>query len=258
MRVVVFDRFCAWRDADIVDGRFTPHLLYNESKTMRMACERGGMEDIHGVLFDADGTLIDTYDIILTSMRYAVNGVLGRSLSDTELMAGVGTPLYDQMLGFAEGDEALAEHLLSTYREHNVAVHDASVRAFPDTRAALERLRDAGVPMGVVTSKRHALAQRGLDMSGIAEFFDVLIAPDDWPEHKPAPGPILRACELMRLDASRCLYVGDSPFDIQAGNAAGCATAAALWGMFPRETLAAEHPTWLCESLTEVADRLGA
>ncbi len=214
------------------------------------------MNDIQGVLFDEDGTLIDTYDIILASMRYTINDVLGRDLPDETLMAGVGTPLYDQMLGFAEGDEALAEHLLSTYREHNVAVHDASVRAFPDTRAALERLRDAGVPMGVVTSKRHALAQHGLDMSGIAEFFDVLIAPDDWPEHKPAPGPILRACELMGLDASRCLYVGDSPFDMQAGNAAGCATVAALWGMFPREALAAESPTMVCDSLSEMVERL--
>ncbi len=214
------------------------------------------MNDIQGVLFDEDGTLIDTYDIILASMRHTINDVLGRDLPDEALMAGVGTPLYDQMLSFAEGDEALAEHLLSTYREHNVAVHDASVRAFPDTRAALERLRDAGVPMGVVTSKRHALAQRGLDMSGIAEFFDVLIAPDDWPEHKPAPGPILRACELMGLDASRCLYVGDSPFDMQAGNAAGCATVAALWGMFPPEALAAENPTMACDSLSEMVERL--
>ena len=96
------------------------------------------MNDIQGILFDADGTLIDTYDIILTSMRYAINDVLGRDLPDDALMAGVGTPLRDQMVGFAEGNEALAEHLLTTYREHNVAVHDAQVRAFPDTRAALE------------------------------------------------------------------------------------------------------------------------
>lgn len=137
-----------------------------------------------------------------------------------------------------------------------MAVHDASVRAFPDTHAALGRLRASGIPMGVVTPKRHALAQRGLEMSGIAGFFDVLIAPDDWPEHKPAPGPILRACELMGLDAPRCLYVGDSPFDVQAGNAAGCAAVAALWGMFPREALAAENPAMACDSLSEMVDRL--
>lgn len=111
--------------------------------------------------------------------------------------------------------------------------------------------------MGVVTSKRHAMAQRGLEMSGIADHFQCLIGHDDWPEHKPAPGPILRGCELLGVAPECSLYVGDSPFDIQAGNAAGCATAAALWGMFPREALAAERPTFMCDSLTELADRLG-
>lgn len=216
------------------------------------------MRDIHGVLFDADGTLIDTYDIILTSMRYAVNDVLGRSLSDAELMAGVGTPLYDQMLHFTGGDEVRATEITQIYRDHNDIVHDERIRAFSDTKAALDRLRAAGLPLGVVTSKRHAMAQRGLEMSGIADAFEFLIGHDDWPEHKPAPGPILHGCELLGASPEHCLYVGDSPFDIQAGNAAGCATAAALWGMFPRGTLAAERPTWLCASLTEVADRLGA
>ncbi len=215
------------------------------------------MNDIQGVLFDADGTLIDTYDIILTSMRYAVNDVLGRSLDDVELMAGVGTPLYDQMLHFTGGDAARAAEITQIYRDHNDGVHDARIRAFGDTRAALDRLRAAGIPMGVVTSKRHAMAQRGLEMSGIADCFQFLIGHDDWPEHKPAPGPILRGCELLGVAPRRCLYVGDSPFDIQAGNAAGCATAAALWGMFPREALVVERPTLTCDSLTELANRLG-
>lgn len=154
------------------------------------------MNDIQGVLFDADGTLIDTYDIILTSMRYAVNDVLGCSLDDAELMAGVGTPLYDQMLHFTGGDAARATEITQIYRDHNDGVHDARIRAFGDTKAALERFQAAGIPMGVVTSKRHAMAQRGLEMSGIADHFQFLIGHDDWPEHKPAPGPILRGCEL--------------------------------------------------------------
>ena len=179
------------------------------------------MNDIRGVLFDADGTLIDTYDIILTSMRYAVNDVLGCSLDDAELMAGVGTPLYDQMLHFTGGDETRATEITQIYRDHNDGVHDARIRAFGDTKAALERFQAAGIPMGVVTSKRHAMAQRGLEMSGIAGYFQFLIGHDDWPEHKPAPGPILRGCELLGTAPERSLYVGDSPFDIQAGNAAG-------------------------------------
>lgn len=211
------------------------------------------MGNLQGVLFDADGTLIDTYEIILASMRYTVCDVLGKPATDEQLMAGVGTPLYDQMLGFAGGDAELAERITSIYREHNDAVHDARIRAFSDAEQALEQLRVAGLPLGVVTSKRHSMAERGLRMSGIDGFFEVLIGADDWPEHKPSPGPILRACELMGLDPQRCAYVGDSPYDLQAGNAAGCVTVAALWGMFPKVALQAENPTATCDSLTEAA-----
>ena len=213
--------------------------------------------EMQGLLFDADGTLIDTYDIILTSMRYAINDVLGLSQTDAELMAGVGTPLLDQMLHFTEGDEGRAAEIVQIYRDHNDGVHDAHIKAFPDTKEALERFRAAGLSMGVVTSKRHAMAVRGLEMSGIADFFQFVIGHDDWPEHKPAPGPVLHGCDLLELAPQQCMYIGDSPFDIQAGNAAGCTTVAALWGMFSKDELEAQRPAVECASLTALADYLG-
>ena len=156
------------------------------------------MKDIKGLLFDADGTLLDTYGIILTSMRHTVNGIAGGSYADEELMARVGTPLLDQMLHFSGGDEGRAQELVDLYRKHNDGIHDEAIRPFPDTKEALAMLADAGFRMGVVTSKRHFMADRGLRMSGIAQYFDVLVASDDWPEHKPEPGPVLRGCELLR------------------------------------------------------------
>lgn len=212
---------------------------------------------IEGVLFDADGTLIDTYDIILRSMRHVVCDMHGQQRTDEELMAGVGTPLPAQMRGFAGGDEALAAELTRRYREHNDALHADGIAAFPDTRRALERLRDAGLAMGVVTSKRHGMAAHGLELAGIADFFPVLIGCDDWPESKPDPGSVLHGCERLGLAPSACLYVGDSPYDIQAGNAADCSTAAALWGMFSEGELAAQHPTYRARSLTQLLDQLG-
>lgn len=211
---------------------------------------------IEGVLFDADGTLIDTYDIILRSMRHVVCDMHGQQRTDEELMAGVGTPLPAQMRGFAGGDEALAAELTRRYREHNDALHADGIAAFPDTRRALERLRDAGLAMGVVTSKRHGMAAHGLELAGIADFFPVLIGCDDWPESKPDPGSVLHGCERLGLAPSACLYVGDSPYDIRAGNAAGCLSVAALWGMFPAAALAAERPALECASLSDLADAL--
>ena len=211
--------------------------------------------DVQGVLFDADGTLIDTYDIILRSMDHVLNGQAALGLSADELMARVGTPLIDQMRHFAGGDEARANELAAQYRQHNDALHVEGLGAFPDTRRALERLHGAGLRLGVVTSKRHEMAARGLELAGIDGFFDLLIGSDDWPEHKPHPGPVARGCELLGVAPAACPYVGDSPYDIRSGNAAGCPTVAA-WGMFPRAALAAERPTVECASLDELADLL--
>lgn len=201
------------------------------------------MDDLACLLFDCDGTLIDTQGIILESMRYAVNELLGQRRTDEELMAGVGTPLEDQMRAFMDGasDDDVAA-VVATYRAHNDSIHDAAVHAFSGVAEGLAQLEGAGYRMGVVTSKRHFLADRGLAICGIRGFFDVLIAPDDFPAHKPDPGPILEGCRLLEVSPGRTAYVGDSPYDIMAANAAGCASVAALWGMFSRESLQAEHP----------------
>lgn len=212
--------------------------------------------EIKGVLFDLDGTLLDTYNLILASMRHAINNVSGGSYSDAELMARVGTPLADQMLYFADGSQEGADRLMEIYRQHNDSIHDKGICAFSDTAASLQRLQDAGLKLGVVTSKRHDSAQRGLDKTGIAKYFDVVIGPDDWPEHKPHPGPVLHGCKMIDVAPENCIYVGDSPFDIQAGNGAGCLTVAALWGMFPKDALDAQNPSINCESLSQLCDLL--
>ncbi|WP_449315968.1 HAD family hydrolase [Rubneribacter sp.] len=210
---------------------------------------------IEAVLFDLDGTLLDTYDLLLSTFRHTTRKVLGEALPDEQLMAKVGQPLVVQMWDFTD-DESVHDELCRVYREHNALVHDDLIKVFPDTRDMLDRLKDAGFPLGVVTSKRHEPAMRGLDRFALAGYFDFLVGSDDWPEHKPAPGPVARGCALLGRSPGSCLYVGDSPFDIQAGNGAGCLTAAALWGMFPRKTLVAERPTFVCGSCSEVASLL--
>lgn len=214
------------------------------------------MGKLKALLFDADGTLIDTHDIILTSMRHTLNDVHGYGYTDEQLMHGVGTPLLEQMIVLAQGDEAKAEDLVKDYREHNDSIHDAGIKSFPGVKEALERLQAAGYKMGVITSKRHEMAEKGLRLTGVLGFFDFVIGSDDWPDHKPEPGPILHGCDLLGVPAGKSAYIGDSPYDIQAGNAAGCTTYAALWGMFSAESLKAEHPDFCCTSMTELADML--
>lgn len=204
------------------------------------------------VLFDLDGTLIDTYNLILGSMRHATETYLGVELPEDELMSLVGTPLDDQMVYFAGGDVERGAELARVYREHNERTHDEAIRGFDGVPEMLAALREKGVPMSIVTSKRHALAERGMRCCGIDGFFDFLIGPDDHPDHKPNPGPVLEGCRRLGLDPSECLYVGDSPFDIQAGNGAGCATVAVSWGVFPVETLAKDNPTYTIDNPAEL------
>lgn len=204
------------------------------------------------LLFDLDGTLLDTYNIILASMRHTINGIAGKSYSDHELMSLVGTPLYDQMLKLGDGGEERATELTALYREHNDAIHDEGVSVFEGIPQALQELERRGYRMGIVTSKRHHMAVQGLRVCGIERFFQIVIGSDDWPEHKPQPGPVLHGAELMGADAAECCYIGDSPFDIQAGNAAGCTTIAVTWGMFSAEELAAENPDHVATAPAEL------
>ncbi len=210
---------------------------------------------IRGILFDNDGTIVDTHDLILDSMRYATRTFLGRVIPDEQLMAKVGIPLADQMLDFTD-DLEQRDTLLRIYREYNHAQHDSAVKLFPGVRDGLRTLRDAGFKLGIVTSKKHWLAQRGLEITGVWPLFEGLIAPDDCPESKPHPGPVLAGARMLGLPPEDCMYVGDAPFDIHAGNAAGCLTVAAEWGMFSHDDLAPENPDWWCPDFPAFVHRV--
>ena len=206
---------------------------------------------IRGILYDNDGTLVDTHDLILDSMRYATREVLGCIIPDEDLMRGVGTPLDIQLVELAEGDVALGAELARVYRAYNEERHDEVVRLFPDVAQGLRDLRKAGFAQGVVTAKRHRLAQRGLEIVGAWEYLDCLVGADDCQKSKPDPDPILAGAKLLGLRSEECVYLGDSPYDMQAGIAAGCMTVAALWGMFPAEELEAYRPVMACRSFAE-------
>jgi len=207
---------------------------------------------MRGMLFDNDGTLVDTRDLILSSLRYSTRTVLGRVIPDDELLAKVGQPLAIQVADFTSDERERAE-VLRLYRKHNHAHHDAAVRAFPGAVETLAALRESGVKLGVVTSKMHALAWRGLEISGLAPFLDCCIGADDCDRYKPDGKPVACGAEALGLLPEECLYVGDSPYDIQAGHAAGCKTVAVTWGVFSRELLAAENPDFTCDTFPELA-----
>ena len=206
---------------------------------------------MRGILFDNDGTLVDSEALILDSMRHATRAVLGETIPDEVLMAKVGIPLAEQMRDFTP-DPALQQELLRVYRAYNHEMHDTALTLFEGEEDALGRLARAGHPMGVVTSKMHWLAQRGLEVLGIWDRFEVLVGCDDCDRAKPDPAPVAMGARLLGLEPRDCIYVGDSRFDIAAGRAAGCKTVAVTWGMAPEEQLAAEGPDRICRMFDEL------
>ena len=209
------------------------------------------------VLFDLDGTLIDSIALILGSMRHAFARCEREVPSDDEWLTGVGIPLRTMFQRYAAEDVEI-DRLIAAYREHQLANHDSLVRCYdevPETLAALER---AGHPLAVVTSKGDMLARRGLELVGIAAHFETIVSCDSCTRHKPHPEPVLTALERLGYEPGEAVFVGDSVHDIEAGNAAGVETVAALWGPFSREQLAVAGPDRFIERIGELLQVLSA
>jgi pyrophosphatase PpaX len=206
------------------------------------------------VLFDLDGTLIDSAAIILASMRHATRSVLGREIPDEQLLAGVGAGLRYEMHAF---DPERVEELVQTYREHNEPLH-ADLQPCAGINDALESLRAANVPLGIVTSKRKLTVRLAFEtLPWLEQYFDVVVGAEDTERHKPHPDPILRGLELIGARADETVYVGDSPFDVLAAKAAGVRAIAVTWGGFhSRERLEREAPDAIVDTPGELLGRL--
>jgi len=179
------------------------------------------------VLFDLDGTVVDSGPIILASMRHATRTVLGRDFSDAELLANVGGPgLEAQMAAFAPAQTA---ELVRVYREHNEPLHD-TLLGFDGVELTLETLRERGHRLGIVTAKRRSTVDLAFARLPLAHLFEVVVGGDETQRHKPDPEPLQLALARLEADPGEAAYVGDSPYDMQAARAAGLYAIGVTWG----------------------------
>ncbi|HET7232430.1 MAG TPA: HAD-IA family hydrolase [Longimicrobium sp.] len=211
---------------------------------------------IRAVLYDFDGTLADSTELIMRCYRHTMATHLGQAPPDEEWLRGFGTPLETQIALFARSP---SEHhaMLDTYRAHQDELHDALVRPFPGAAETVRELARRGVALALVTSKLRRSTLRGMELCGLTEHFPVIITPEDVRNPKPHPEPVLVALERLGVAAEETLFVGDSPHDMASGREAGTRTAAALWGPFPRAALLAERPDVLLERQEDVLEWVG-
>ena len=207
-------------------------------------------------LFDFDGTLVDTTEMIYQGMRHATAEVLGREDIPREtLLAHVGQPLPRQMELI---DAEKAELLLEAYRRHHEENHDALIQEFPNVEKSLSRLRSAGIKVAVVTSKRLVSVEMALEnFPDLRNVVDRFVTLEDTTEHKPHPGPLLRGLQLLGgVPKEEAAYVGDSPFDVEAAKAAGLTSVAVGWGAFSEERLREAEPDYLVPDIEAAVDVL--
>jgi pyrophosphatase PpaX len=207
------------------------------------------------VLFDLDGTLIDSGPIIVASMKHAARTVLGRDVEERLLTAAIGGPgLVAQMEAL---DPERVDDLVAAYRAHNEPLHQ-ELEAFWEVVEVLPRLREQGRRLGIVTAKRRATVQLAFDrLPGLESNFDVVIGADDTDRHKPDPAPLFEALDRLGAAPAEGAYVGDSPFDVRAAKAAGMFAIAVAWGGIHGEAvLRGEEPDAYVERAEELLDVL--
>src|SRR5215210_3352469 len=204
----------------------------------------------YAVLFDLDGTLVDSIALLLASMKHTFQG-RPRHPSDAEWIDGLGTPLPKQLTPYVESDED-RERLVNRYRTFQLENHDRLMAHYSGVIDILAQLYQRGHPMAVVTSKGNAMMDRGLKFIGADEYIEVAIGYDSVHIHKPDPFPVRAALEKLAYGPDETVFVGDSPHDINSGNAAGVITIAALWGPFTRAMLEPHKPTYFLDNIRDL------
>jgi len=206
------------------------------------------------VLFDLDGTLVDSGAIILASFKHAARTVLARDVEEEQIAALVGgSNLHDQMRVLSP---AHVDELVRVYREHNRPLHD-ELQAFDGVEELIETLSGQGRKLGIVTAKGRQTVDLAFAVLSLESYFDAVVTADMTDRHKPDPAPVLKALELLESEPADAAFVGDSPYDIAAGKAAGVFTVAVSWGkIHPEERLLEAGADVLVHSPKELLDVL--
>ncbi|QCX33103.1 pyrophosphatase PpaX [Caloramator sp. E03] len=203
------------------------------------------------VLFDFDGTLVNTNRLIIESFKYTYKRHLNLDVTEEEITRYFGEPLITTLSRY---DSQKAHDMFNTYIEFNESKHDSMVRAFEGADEVLKILKSLNIKVGIVTSKRKVMAERGLKVTNIKQPLDVFITLEDTNKHKPDGEPVKKACEILNISPSEAIYVGDTSFDVLCGKNAGTLTCVVEYTSLPLQELLKYNPDYRVKSLLDIVD----
>ncbi|MDT3427358.1 pyrophosphatase PpaX [Paenibacillus forsythiae] len=210
---------------------------------------------IECVLFDLDGTIVNTNELIISSFMYALEQHSQPAITREQMIPHMGTSLPDQLKAFTNLEDVSA--MEASYRHYQVEHHDELIQSFPNVNEALEELRSRGIKLGVVTTKIRPTTIRALEMFDLLQYMDTIITLNDVTQLKPHPEPVLTAVSKLGASPEKTLMVGDSGVDIQAAKAAGVLAAGVAWSLKGESTLRKYNPDFILQDMTDLYEIVG-
>lgn len=206
------------------------------------------------LLFDFDGTLLNTNDLIIETFAHVIDPKFPGRYKREDYLKFIGPSLIES---FTEVDPMNAESLVAEYRVWNAENHDALVTEFPNVKEVLQTLHDTGIRLAVVSTKRGDTLRKGLNLMGITHLFDVIISQDDVEHVKPHPEPVEKAIALLGVEKSKALMIGDNSHDILGGHNAGVKAAGVAWSYKGKDYLAQYNPEYMLEDMHDLLQIVG-
>lgn len=210
---------------------------------------------IHNVLFDLDGTIVDTNELIIESFLHVLNDKLAMQITRDQLIPQMGGPLVDQFQYFT--GRSIVDQQVADYRKYNLMRHDEMVSVFPYVNEVVQAFAKHGIKMGVVTTKMRDTTKRVLQMFDLLPYMQTVVTLEDVEHAKPHPEPVQRALDALQAEPKETVMVGDSSFDILSAQQAGVCSAGVAWSLKGVAALSVYKPDWILNDIRDLYDIVG-
>lgn len=209
---------------------------------------------INTLLFDLDGTLINTNELIIESFLHTLHSYYPDQYKREDVLPFIGPTLYDT---FTSINPEKTEEMVKVYRKFNHEQHDALVTEYETVFETIKTLKEQGFKLGIVTTKIRDTVNMGLKLTKLDQFFDVVVTLDDVENAKPHPEPVLKALAQLGSKPEEAIMVGDNHHDVVAGKNAGTQTAGVSWSIKGREYISSYNPDYLLERMSDLLPIVG-